>query len=167
MGRTIRERKLNTFVAKGSECGSACIFVAGGGLVRMIYGRVSVHRSNIGESVQIVNFENYIKQGDAEITEYVKKMGLSVLVTDAILMTPNWATRELTDMELRRWGVNATDRLYEETWFRRTSAQKKRSVEEVKDAFDQHISSCINMPQEFIMAMWDCVYSKIPSKNKF
>jgi hypothetical protein len=165
MGRMIRERKLNTFVAKDSVCGSACIFVVGGGLVRMVYGKVSVHRPSIAERLKIESVDKFIKQGDAEITDYVKQMGLSVLVTDAILMTPNWATRELTEEDLRRWGVNATDRLYEETWFRRTAAQKNRSVEEVKDAFDQHISSCVKMPQEFVMTMWDCIYSKIPSKK--
>jgi hypothetical protein len=165
MGRLIRERKLNTYVAKESRCGSACIFVASGGLVRMIYGTVTVHRPSMGEGIRLVSVEKFIKEGDVEIAEHIKQMGLSMLVTDAILMTPHWAYRELTEQELRRWGVNATDRMFEEMWFRNTAIQTKHSLEEVRDIFDKHIGSCVKMPQRFEMTLWDCVAQKVKSKN--
>ena len=161
MGRLIRERKLNTYVAKESRCGSACIFVASGGLVRMIYGTVTVHRPSLGEGLKPSSVEKFIKEGDIEIAEHVKQMGLSMLVTDAILMTPHWAYRELTEQELRRWGVNATDRMFEETWFRNSAIQNKRSLEEVRDLFDKHIGTCSKLPQRFEMTMWDCAYRYI------
>jgi hypothetical protein len=161
MGRLIRERKLNTYVAKDSRCGSACIFVVSGGLVRMVYGYVTVHRPSLGEGMRISSVEKFIKEGDAEMAEYIKEMGLSMLVTDAILMTPHWAIRELTEQELRRWGVNATDRMFEEMWFRNTAIQTKRPLEEVRDMFDKHIDNCSKSPQRFEMTMWDCVYRYI------
>lgn len=161
MGRLIRERKLNTYVAKESRCGSACIFVASGGLVRMIYGTVTVHRPSLGEGIRLVSVEKFIKEGDVEIAEHIKQMGLSMLVTDAILMTPHWAYRELTEVELRRWSVNATDRMFEEMWFRNTAIQTKHSLEEVRDIFDKHIGSCTKMPQRFELTLWDCVESVI------
>lgn len=165
MGRLIRERKLNTYVAKDSRCGSACIFVVSGGLVRMVYGYVTVHRPSFGDDMRIGAVEKYLKQGDEEMSEHFKQMGFSINVADAVLMTPHWATRELTEVELRRWGVNATDRMYEETWFRNTAIQTKLSLEEVRDIFDKNISSCVKMPKRFEMTLWDCVASKIP-KNK-
>jgi hypothetical protein len=161
MGRLIRERKLNTYVAKDSRCGSACIFVASGGLVRMIYGTVTVHRPSLGEAMRIGAVEKFLKQGDEEMAEHIKQMGLGILVTDAILMTPHWASRELTEQELRRWGVNATDRMFEEMWFRNTAIQTKHSLEEVRDIFDNNISTCVKMPLIFEMTLWDCVASKI------
>ena len=45
MGRIIRERKLNTYVPATATCGSACIYLLSGGLVRMAYGTVKVHRA--------------------------------------------------------------------------------------------------------------------------
>lgn len=161
MGRLIRERKLNTYVAKDSRCGSACIFVVSGGLVRMVYGYVTVHRPTLGEGMRISSVEKFIKEGDAEIADYIRQMGLSVLVTDAILMTPHWAYREITEQELRRWGVNATDRMFEEMWFRNTAIQTKHSLEEIRDVFDKSISSCVKMPKRFEMTLWDCIASKI------
>jgi hypothetical protein len=158
MGKLIRERKLNTYVAKDSRCGSACIFVASGGLVRMIYGTVTVHRPSTGEGIKLVNVEKFMREGDIEIAEHIKQMGLSMLVTDAILMTPHWAYRVLTEQELRRWGVSATDRMFEETWFRNTAIQTKHSLEEVRDIFDKNINSCVRLPQRFEMTIWDCVY---------
>ncbi len=169
MGRLIRERKLNTYVAKESRCGSACIFVASGGLVRMVYGTVTVHRPSLGEAMRIGAVEKFLKQGDEEMAEHIKQMGLSINVTDAILMTPHWAYRELTEQELRRWGVNATDRMFEEMWFRNTAIQTKHSLEEVRDIFDKHINACVKMPQRFEMTMWDCVeleVNKLTKKSK-
>ena len=161
MGKLIRERRLNTYVAKDSLCESACIFVISGGLVRMIYGTVTVHRSSHSDAIPIGSIERVTKQGDDEISEYIKSMGLSVLVTDAILMTPYWARREITDVELRRWGVNATDRMYEEMWFRNTAIQNKKSLEDVRDIFDNKISSCVKPPQRFEMTMWYCLELEI------
>lgn len=165
MGRLIRERKLNTYIAKDSRCGSACIFVVSGGLVRMVYGYVTVHRSSFGNDMRIGSVEKFLKQGDEEMAEHFKQMGLSINVTDAVLMTPHWAYRELTEVELRRWGVNATDRIFEEMWFRNTAIQTKHSLDEVRDIFDKHISSCVKLPQRFEMTLWDCVASRIPKKQ--
>lgn len=161
MGRLIRERKLNTYVAKDSRCGSACIFVVSGGLVRMVYGYVTVHRPSLGEGMRIGAVEKFVKEGDVEIAEYIKQMGLSINVTDAILMTPHWAYRELTEQELRRWGVNATDRMFEEMWFRNTAMQTKHSLDEVRDSFDKNINACVKFPKHFEMTLWDCIFNKI------
>lgn len=162
MGKLIRERKLNTYVAKDSHCGSACIYVASGGLVRMIYGTVTVHRSSYGDEIANNRVENLTKLSDEKTAKHIQDMGLSLLVTDAIFMTPHWATRELSVVELRRWGVNATDRMFEEMWFRNTAIQTKHSLKEVRDIFDKEIGACVKMPQRFEMTLWDCVALRIP-----
>lgn len=101
MGRMIRERNLNTYVSKSSHCGSACIYVASGGIVRMIYGTVTVHRSSYGEEISLMKVESLMAASDQKTVKHIKDMGLSILLTDAILMTPHWAYRELTEQELR------------------------------------------------------------------
>lgn len=166
MGRLIRVRKLNTYVAKESECGSACIYVVSGGLVRMIYGRVSVHRSSFNDDIELEKIEKLTKASDEKTAKHIQDMGLSMLVTDAILMTPHWAYRELTEQELRRWGVNATDRMYEEMWFRNTALQSKLPLVKVRDIFDNKISSCVKYPQNFEMTLWYCIELEIKKSLK-
>jgi hypothetical protein len=161
MGRLIRERKLNTYVAKDSVCGSGCIYVASGGLVRMVYGKVTVHRSSFKDDIEHAKIEQLTKASDEKTAKHIEDMGLSILVTDAILMTPHWAYREITEQELRRWGVNATDRMYEEMWFRNTAIQTNHSLDEVRDSFVKNINSCSKLPKRFEMTLWDCIASKI------
>ena len=165
IGKLIRERKLNTYVAKDSRCGSACIFVVSGGLVRMVYGTVTVHRPSLGEGMRINSVEKFLTQGDEEMAQHIQQMGLSMLVTDAIVMTPHWAYRELNEQELRRWGVNATDRMFEEMWFRNTAIQTKHSLDEVRDIFDKNISACTKMPKRFEMTLWECIRLKVNTIN--
>lgn len=162
MGRLIRAKKLNTYVAKGSYCGSACVYVVAGGLVRMVYGRLTVHRKSFDERMYLESVEKFLKKGDEETISYFREMGISDLLSDAIIMTPNWATRELTSTELQRWGIHATDRIYEEMWFRNTATETNNSLDNIRDIFDDNVISCVEMPVRFQMTMWECVASRIP-----
>ncbi len=83
------------------------------------------------------------------------------MLTDAILNTPSWATRQLDDRDRRRWGVHGTDRVYEEIWFRKTANEKMLTLEQVVKGFDNHFESCKTPPMQFQMTMWECVKSKI------
>jgi hypothetical protein len=69
-----------------------------GGITRMAFGELSVHRSGV-DSNSPTTLEKLQKRNDnntKEVNDYVEEMGISPLLADAILMTPNWRTRELT-----------------------------------------------------------------------
>ena len=88
---------------------------------------------------------------------HVEAMGISSLLADAIVNTPNWATRELNDRDRRRWGAQGTEQLYEEMWFRKTAADVNLPLEQVVYAFNKHIPACQMPPMNFEMTMWECV----------
>ena len=165
IGEFLREKKLNTYVASGANCASACVYVLIGGVVRMAYGRVAVHRTTFTDEYPIEKLEKALRDADKKSVAYVEGMGISSLLADAILNTPNWATRQLDDRERRRWGVHGTDRIYEEMWFRKTATETKLTLDEVIKEFDKNIAACKSPPINFEMTMWDCVRSKIKNRD--
>jgi hypothetical protein len=118
IGVIIRQRRLNTYVGPNSLCGSACIYGVIGGVVRNVYGKLSVHRTTYDDIVPLHKLKKFISWSDYEEIKHVSQMGISLLLIDAITTTPNWASRVLTETELRRWQINSTERLYEEFSFR-------------------------------------------------
>lgn len=157
IGKIIRQRRLNTYLAPNDECGSACIFALIGGVVRNVYGTVSVHRSSHSDVVPLEKIKKFTDWGDAAIYKHVYEMGISHNLTDAILTTPHWTSRLLTDVELRRWGVNATDRIYEELSARELAAETKTSIDDVQTRLQSMINHCHDQVRDFKMAQWDCV----------
>lgn len=157
MGKMIRERKLNTFLGAGSVCDSACIYVLSGGVVRMAFGTVSVHRTSYEETYPVEKLEEALKSADDKTRKHIYDMGLSYQLTDAILMTPNSSIRKLEEAEKLHWGVHGTERMYEEIWFRNTSRDTKYSVSVVESFFRKHISNCNEKARRFEMTAWECV----------
>jgi len=157
MGRLIRERKLNTFLPSDSVCDSACIYVLCGGVVRMAFGSVSVHRTSYEETYPIEKLEEALKSADDKTRKHIYDMGLSYQLTDAILMTSNSSNRRLEEAEKLHWGVHGTERMYEEIWFRSTALDTKYSVSVVESFFRKNISNCNEKARRFEMTAWECV----------
>ena len=161
MGRLIRQNKLNTYVAPKSRCASACVSVLSGGLVRMAYGQIRVHRTTYGDGVTSDQIERVMQASDEKEMQFIKEMGLSPLLIDAVMTTPSWTIRILDDKEKRRWGVHATDRLYEEMWFRTTASQTKYPIEVIRMFFYRHYAKCEAQQKRFEATLWDCVRQEI------
>ena len=157
IGENIREKKLNTYVGPNSVCGSACIYGVIGGVVRNIYGRVSVHRSSYNDEVPVHKIKKFIAWSEDEGRKHIYQMGISNLLTDAITTTPHWASRLLTETEMRRWQLNTTERLYEELSFRAIAAETDTNVEDIQDKFPKLKEKCEPQVREFKVAQWDCV----------
>ena len=165
IGEFIRHRRLNTYVGPNSVCGSACIHAVIGGVVRNVYGKVSVHRSSWSDVVPPIKIKKFIAWGEYDERKHIAEMGVSSLLTDAIMTTPNWASRLLTDTELRRWQINTSERLYEELSFRAIAAETETSVDAVQHKFPKLKELCEPQVKSFKVALWDCVrVSYIASK---
>jgi hypothetical protein len=156
IGAVIRQRRLNTYVGPNSLCASACIYGVIGGVVRNVYGRVAVHRTTYDDEVPLDKIKKFIGRSDYDEIKHVYQMGISSLLTDAITTTPNWASRLLTETELRRWQINSTERLYEEYSFRAIAAETDRNVKAVRRKFPKLKEQCEPQVREFKVALWDC-----------
>ena len=161
MGELIRQRKLNTYVGPDDFCASACIYVLAGGIVRMAFGTVNVHRTTYTEIRPIEKLEKWLKITDEQTRTFIERMGLSPLLSDAIITTPNWASRTLDELDKKRWGVHGTERMYDELWFRNTATNTGRSLDDVNDLFSKHISECSAKAKRFEITVWDCIRQEI------
>ena len=117
----------------------------------MAFGELSVHRSGV-DSNSPITLEKLKKRNDdntKEVKGYVEEMGISPLLADAILMTPNWRTRELTWRDRTRWGVHGMDTIHEEMWFREASRSAKLSVPVFRNAIFDYFKHCENETKKF------------------
>ena len=108
LGRLIRGSALNTYIDPAATCASACVLILMGGVERMPFGRVSVHRSSladINKNMAQLEIEAMIAEDSEILRAYTREMGLSPLVADAMNTTPSWAFRTLEPLEMRRWGL--------------------------------------------------------------
>lgn len=157
MGKLIRKQKLFTYIAPNASCASACIYAFSGGVVRMAYGRVSVHRSTFTDKYPTENIEDAIKATDERTRAYIYEMGLSSLLTDAILTTPNWAYRDLDDKDKRRWDVHGMERIYEAQWFRRAASKARVKLDDFVKIYVENLDTCNLRAKQQVQTVLDCV----------
>ena len=165
MGEIIREKKLNTYVSPKSECSSACVDLLISGVVRMAFGTVKVHRTKFFEVVPIEELEGKLIDADKKTRDYNEYMGVSSLLTEATLMTPEYATRTLTMREKENWGVHAIERIYEGMWLRTTATKHNITVAELTDVLIENYYRCERKAKKFEMTLLDCVDSSVPVKK--
>lgn len=168
MGRLIRKHGLNTYLAPNGECASACIFVLIGGITRIAFGKLSVHRSgvDINSPTTLQKLKKHNDNNIKEVNDYVQEMGISPLLADAILMTPHWRTRSLTWRDRTRWGVHGMDTIHEEMWFREASRSAKLTVPVFRNAIFDHFNHCENEVKKFHSTFYECVEKNIALKKR-
>ena len=161
MGRLIRRAKLNTFVAPESRCSSACMAVLIGGVVRMAFGTITVHRTSLLKNdLTDDQLKVLLPEVDEKFTAYIKQMGISSLLAESVLNTPNWASHELTDTEKLRWGVHGMERVFEEVIFRKHARELKIKADEFADLYAEHFKECDHVASRFEATIHQCVLQK-------
>lgn len=75
IGRHIRKHQLNTYVHSNGNCASACIYMLIGGVVRMAYGRIAVHRTTYTDEYPTERLEKALRDADKRTVNYVQEMG--------------------------------------------------------------------------------------------
>lgn len=160
IGKIIRNRKLNTFVAANAECGSACIYAIIGGVVRNVYGDVSVHRTSYNDTVPLEKLKKFIDWNDAVIYKHIYEMGINSKLAIEILNTPHWTSRRISKVELDNWSINGTNRLYEEFRSRLIASELNSSVDDIQEILHRLIFDCDTQVREFTISQWDCIRVK-------
>jgi hypothetical protein len=162
MGRLIRSKKLNTFLAPNDHCVSACVFLAIAGMDRMIYGAVSVHRLMlIQENLSEDSIRQAIKEHRQEDDQYIAEMDASVLLAEALHFTPNWGLRRLTKDEVQHWGIFGADPVHEAIMFQRGAQATGLSKEKFKAAYVDALNDCRRAQYEFKSLTLDCAIDRI------
>ena len=161
IGKLIRARKLNTFLAENSSCASACVYALLGGVQRYAFGNVRIHRATfMYDSDTDDHVEKFIKDNQKSVNEYVKTMGINMLLADAIETTVSWEIRQLTDLEKKQWQVLGFDRLAEELYFNQSARERHISRIEFIDILKSNYDDCLLSAREFKQTVFDCAKTK-------
>jgi hypothetical protein len=160
IGKIIRKRRLNTYLAPTSVCGSACIYALIGGIVRNVYGEVTVHRSSYNDTVPLEKIKKFTDWGDAKIYRHIYEMGINSQLATAVFATPHWTRRLITKSELDAWSINGMDRMYEEFSVRNLAAETQSSIDDVQEKMQSIIKTCEKNIVNFTMSQWECIRIK-------
>lgn len=158
IGRVIRKNEFNTYIHPNAICNSACIFMLIGGVIRMPYGQVSVHRP-IFTVDEIKKEPIRTLQADFKrrVGIYVEEMNVSDLLADAIIHTANWNTRILKIEEMQNWEVGGIDAVTEEYMFREYGKKLKISNEAFSKKYFENFDFCRHKAVLFEELAIDCV----------
>lgn len=161
IGKLIRVRKLNTYLATNDDCASACVHVLLGGVQRYAFGNVRVHRATfMGESDGDTSVGKFISEAQKSNEDYVKSMSISLMLADAMDSTESWGIRQLTELEKKQWKVFGFDRLTEELYFNQTARERYISRHEFIDIFKSNYDECLKEARDFKQTVFDCAKNK-------
>jgi hypothetical protein len=167
MGRLIRAKKLNTFVAPNDSCVSACIYLAIAGMERMIYGSILVHRLMlVRDDLSNESIRQAIKEHRQDDAQYIAEMDVSALLAEAIHLTPNWGLRRLTKDEVKHWGIFGVDYVHEAIMFQRAAQATGLTKTKFKDAYIDAFEECRKAEYEFKSLTVDCAIKWIKRRSK-
>lgn len=110
-GDFIAASRWTIWVREDSICHSSCVFLLSAGDVRMIAGKVGIHRiirmSSTVTTRAELNAELRLVHG--RVRDYFERNGTSVAVADLMMAVPNRSLRRLTDEELLRFGLDGVN----------------------------------------------------------
>jgi len=165
MGRLIRSRNLNTYLGPNSQCHSACIDVVVGGVERMVYGTLTIHRNTYKDKLDPNDLPKVIERDDEKMSSYFKEMGMSYLLIDKVLMTPHWTSHAVSMNERQQLGILGTERIYEERYIRQIAQENNLLVDDVEWVINKNYVSCNQIAMKFKMTFLECIKSKIKVKR--
>lgn len=161
IGKLLRARKLNTFLASDAECASACVEILISGVQRYAFGDVRVHRATfMYDSNKDDHVAKFISDTKKSNEDYVRSMGISIMLADAIDSTVSWSIRQLTELEKNHWQVFGFDRLSEELYFNQTARERHISRNEFIHIFKSNYEDCLKEARDFKQTVFDCAKSK-------
>lgn len=167
MGRLIRAKKLNTFVAPNDSCVSACVYLAIAGIDRMVYGSILVHRLMlVRDDLSNESIRQAIKEHRQDDAQYIAEMDVSALLAEAIHLTPNWGLRRLTKDEVKHWGIFGADPVHEAIMFQRAAQATGLTKTKFKDAYLDALDECRKAEYEFKSLSVDCAINWIKRRLK-
>ena len=107
-GDRIAESRWTVWVREGAVCHSACVFILGAGDVRMISGRVGIHRIIRMSSTATTRVElnRELRAVYDRVRDYLERNGAATAVADMMMAVPNRNLRLLTAEELSLYGLD-------------------------------------------------------------
>ncbi len=159
IGRLIRKHKLNTFIPPDGRCNSACVFAFIGGVQRYGFGRIGVHSTTFGDRSEVnEKYVPYVVDKDIDtVTNYVKEQRISPQLGSAILNTPFWTVKYLTEDEKKSWNVNGIDRAEAEILVTRIAKERSMIRSDFSELVGKKLDECYEQTKLLEQTAWECM----------
>lgn len=138
MGHLIRQHHVATKVNENDTCESACVFILVSGSCRMALGYVGVHRTR--SDYNYLNYDDLqrsIPARNQSDRDFLKKMGTSEDLINAMEFVPAWTMRYLEDKTKLKAGLYVSPEIESNYWqevvSRKIAAPKSFLLKELQD----------------------------------
>ncbi|MEJ7746501.1 MAG: hypothetical protein WKF61_07055 [Luteimonas sp.] len=110
-GDIIGESQWTVRVREDAICHSACVLILAAGDMRMISGKIGIHRMVRIESAATTRAElsQELRDVHAQMKQYLERNGAAVAVADLMMTVPNRKLRLLSAVELKEYGLDGTN----------------------------------------------------------
>lgn len=158
-GDIIGESGWTVWVREDSVCHSACALVLAAGDMRMIAGKVGIHRMiRIGSQASSrAELQEELQTVHGQVREYLQRNGVAFAVADLMMTVPNRSLRLLSEDEMDLYGLSGRnaveDDLQRIVLTRKCGAEFVQRKDEFYRAFDRQ---CLAPPGEQLEATVDC-----------
>ncbi len=142
-GDIIAESQWTIRIRGDAICHSACVLILAAGDMRMIAGKIGIHRMVRIESTATSRAElsHELRDVHAQMKQYLERNGGSVAVADLMMTVPNRKLRLLSAAELKQYGLDganaAQDDLERIKLTRRCGEDFVRRKDDFVRAYDQ------------------------------
>ena len=157
-GDIIGESGWTTWVREGSLCHSSCVLVLAAGDMRMIAGKVGIHRMiRIGsQATSRAELQQELQEVHGQVRQYLQRNGVAFAVADLMMTVPNRSLRLLTDEELDFYGVDGRNAVEDDLQRITLTRECGEAFVQRKDAFFRAYDRECRAPSEQVDAMADC-----------
>jgi len=146
------------WVREGSVCHSSCVLVLAGGDMRMIAGKVGIHRMIriSSKATSRAELQQELQAVHADVREYLQRNGVAFAIADLMMTVPNRSLRLLTAAEMDLYGLDGQNAAEDD--LQRIELTRKCGTDFVqrKDAFFRAFDRECQAPGENVGVMGDC-----------
>lgn len=110
-GDIIGESQWTVRIGRDAICHSACVLILAAGDMRMISGKIGIHRMVRIESAATSRAElsQELRDVHSQMKQYLERNGAAVAVADLMMTVPNRKLRLLSAVELKEYGLDGTN----------------------------------------------------------
>ncbi|GAB2497665.1 hypothetical protein GCM10027084_08460 [Pseudoxanthomonas sangjuensis] len=146
------------WVRDGAVCHSACVLILAAGDVRLVSGRVGIHRIIRMSSTATTRAElnSELRVVYQSVLEYLERNGAAVAVADMMMAVPNRNLRLLTADELRQYGLDGVNPIQDDLDRLRVMRKCGEDFLVRRDAFVRAFDARCRPEQAALEAMNDC-----------
>ncbi|WP_222563942.1 hypothetical protein [Novilysobacter antarcticus] len=157
-GDMIGASQWTIWVREGAVCHSSCVLILAAGDMRLIAGKVGIHRMIriSSKATSRAELQEELQAVHADVREYLQRNGVAFAVADLMMTVPNRSLRLLTAQEMDLYGLEgrnaAEDDLQRIELTRRCGADFVQR----KDAFFRAFDRECQTPGEEVGTMGEC-----------